>query len=212
MKLPPTSNDAFNVVAIGAWNPSIFSPEWAKEHLADDKDREVIMAIPMPMGNLPPRLTVDGVNLYPSSVALAVDCVEYNDVSIEACGAKINKIAELLPHTPINAVGVNFRFWGDLDDSEVLADLFTFSDAGRIKTQFVTSGALIKRAFRLSDSTILNLSIDTFSEHLLVEFNFHSDVRRMADFAAKTSAERIRSTRDQARAFLLDVYDIEIGT
>lgn len=210
MKVPPTSNDAFNVVAVGAWNPAIFSPEWAKEHLADDKARDVIMAIPMPLGNLPPRLTIDGVNLYPSPGVLAADCVEYSDASIDGCGEKIKKISDLLPHTPIKAVGINFRFWGDVGDSDILSELFAFSDAGRIPATYVANGALIKRAFRLPEESILNVTIDTFSERLQVEFNFHSDVKTMAAVAAMTTAHKIRSARDHAIRFMRDVYAVEI--
>lgn len=213
MILAPSNADAFNVIVVGAWNPAIFSPEWAKEHLAQDKTLDVILAIPMPLTSRPPRLTVEGVNLYPSEAALMVDCVEYNDAAIDACASKFQKVAELLPHTPVNAVGINFRFWGDLDDSEELANLFTFSDAGKIDSaKFCLSGALIKRAFKLSDSTILNLSLDTSFGNLRVEFNFHTDIRLISEAAVKTSSEQIRMARDKALLFLHDVYGIELDS
>lgn len=213
MILAPSSADAFNLIVVGAWNPAIFSPEWAKEHLAQDATHDVILAIPMAFTNRPPRLTVEGINLYPSELALMVDCVEYNDAAIDACASKFQKVAELLPHTPVNAVGLNFRFWGELDDSEVLADIFTFCDAGMIDSaQFGLSGALIKRAFKLADSTILNLSLDTSFGNLRVEFNFHTDIRRISEAAAKTTAEQIRMARDKALKFLHDVYIIELDT
>lgn len=214
MKLAPSSAEAFNVIVVGAWNPAIFSPEWAKEHLAQDKMLDVILAIPMmPLANMPPRLTVEGVNLYPSETALMLDCAEYNNASIEMCASKFQKVANLLPHTPVNAVGINFRFLGDLDDSEVLADLFTFSDAGKIdSTQFGLSGTLIKRTFKLPDSTALNLSLDTSLGNLNVEFNFHTDIRRISEAVAKTSAEQICMARDKAVQFLRDVYNIELET
>lgn len=211
MKLAPSSTDAFNVIVVGAWNPAIFAPEWAKEYLADDKTREVVLAIPFPPGNLPPRLTVDNINLYPSTEALMVDCVEYNDAAIDRCTRKFQQLAELLPHTPVNAIGINFRFSGDLEDSDMLSSLFTFSDAGMIdSTRYRLSGAIIKRGFRLADSTILNLSLDNSSDNLRVEFNFHTDVQRMSEIAAKTSAEQIRAARNQSFQFLSDVYGIEL--
>jgi hypothetical protein len=211
MRLPPSSGDAFNVILVGAWNPAIFLPEWAKEHLADDKAKDVILAIPMQFGNAPPRLTVDAVNIYPSSGALMMDCVEYNDPTIDACARKLSQISQLLPHTPVNAVGVNFRFWGDLNDSDLLAGLFTFGDAGRVDSAiYGLTGALVKRAFRISDTTTLNLSMDSSSAGLRVEFNFHSDVRRLSEAVNRTSAEQIRMARDQSVQFLHDVYGIDL--
>jgi len=211
MKLPPSSSDAFNVILVGAWNPSIFLPEWAKEHLADDKNRDVVLAIPMQFGNAPSRLTIDAVNLYPSTGALMMDCVEYNDASIDAGARKLTQVAQLLPHTPVNAVGVNFRFWGDLNDSDLLAGLFTFGDAGRVdSSRYGLTGALVKRAFRVSDKTTLHLSMDSSAAGLRVEFNFHSDVRRLAEAVDRASAGEIRAARDQSIQFLHDVYGIDL--
>ena len=215
MIVDPISANAFSVVIVGAWNPAIFSPEWAKEFLAHDKTRDVVLAIPMPMpmANLPTRLTVDGINLYASKDALMVDCVEYNEVFIDVCASKFQQLSELLPHTPVNAVGVNFKFLGTLDDSPSLADLFTFSDAGMIdSTQYALSESLIKRTYKLQNATTLNLSLSTFSDTLRIEFNFHTDVRRMSEIAVKTTAEQIRMARGQAIQFLQDVYSIELDT
>lgn len=213
MKISPSSADAFNVIIIGAWNPAIFTPEWAKEHLTDDKQREVVLAIPMPLTNLPPRLTVDDINMYPSDSALVIDCAQYSDSALDTCSKKIQRVAELLPHTPVNAVGVNFRFWGELEDSAALAELFTFCDAAKIdSSQYKLTGAAIKRSFAITSNTVINLSLDSSSNNLRVEFNFHTDVRRLSEVAEKTLAGQIRENRDKALGFLHAVYGVDIDS
>lgn len=212
MKTPPLSTEAFNLIAIGAWNPAIFSPEWVKAHLADDKNADVILAVSMPpTAMLSPRITVDGVNIYPSNQALAMDCVVYSDAAIEVCANKIAQISGILPHTPVSALGINFRFWGELTDSAALTELFTFADAANIDAnQYKSAGALIRRTFELSDSTNLNLSIDTLSQNLRIEFNFHADIQHISQVAEIASIEKIRANQESAKQFLQNVYGVEL--
>lgn len=211
MKIPPTSSDAFNIIALGAWNPAIFSPSWVKEHLANDQSAEVVLAFPMPGNENPPRITVEGIYIYPSPHLLMLDCVTYNESSIDTCASKIERISELLPHTPVTAVGLNFRFLGSVDDSEVLAELFAFSDAAHIDADtYKASSASIRRAFGVDDSTTLNLSIDTSSSGLKIEFNFHSNINSIVELRRQTDAARIRSRREAVVEFLHNVYDIEL--
>ena len=88
MKTPQISSDAFNIIAVGAWNPSILTPEWAKQHLSENDDQDVVLAIPMNLMIGAPCLTVDNVNLYPSLNSLAIDCVQYGDDGLEV----VNKL------------------------------------------------------------------------------------------------------------------------
>ena len=204
-------SDAFNVVLVGSWNPAIFSPEWAKQNLADDKEKEVVLAIPMQMMAMPPRLTVDNINIYPSTQALVLDCVEYSDVVLEVCSRKLDRIAALLPHTPVTAVGLNFRFLGNLEENLPLADLFAFSDAGKIdSTKFTLTTALIKRAYTLQDSTVLNISLESQGGQLRVEFNFHSNIKNLSEITTKTNLARVQSCRSQAIEFMKTVYDVQM--
>lgn len=188
-----------------------FSPEWAKNYLADDKKKDVVLAIPMQM-TLPPRLTVDEVNLYPSAQSLMIDCVEYGSHSMEACSNKLNLIASLLQHTPVTAIGINFRFAFNIAESPLLIELFSFNDAARLDSaKYRLKSSIVKRTFALHDSTMLNLSIESNADQLLCEFNFHSDIRQLSEIIDKTTANRIESCRIQALEFINNVYDIDLN-
>jgi hypothetical protein len=206
-----SSNEAFSIVTIGSWNPAIFSPEWAKNNLAVDKDKDVILAIPMQMG-LPPRLTVDEVNIYPSTMSLMIDCIEYGKQSRDACSQKLEKIASLLEHTPVTGVGINFRFAFDIAEATTLIDLFSFNDASKIDSSiYRLSSSGVKRSFLLHDSTMLNLSIESNADKFLCEFNFHSDIRQLSEVIDKTSIYQIESYHNQAVEFIDTVYDIDLN-
>lgn len=211
MKVAPISNDAFNIVIVGAWNPAIFSPEWSKQNLADKQEQDVLLAIPMHIVMGTPRLTVDNTNIYPSPQSLTLDCTQYNEEGIGGCVSKLKKIAELLPHTPVSAVGVNFRFIGVPAETDRIAELFSFSDAARIDAEtYKLSATQIRRTYMLSTANYLNLSIDSIADQLRIEFNFHSDVRKLADVSEKTTLERVIGLKNQANDFLATVYELEL--
>lgn len=202
-------SDAFNIVLVGAWNPAIFSPEWAKQNLADDSTKEVVLAIPMQIV-APPRLTVEDVNIYPSTQALILDCAEYSDIALGSCSRKLERLAALLPHTPVTALGVNFRFMGNLDDHLAFAELFAFNDAAKIDAgAYTLTSSLIKRAYALKDSTTLNLTIESREGKLRVEFNCHSDIQNLSEVPTKTSVSQIYECRSQAIEFMKTVYDVQ---
>lgn len=211
MKIP-ASNEAFNLVSLGAWNPAIFSPEWAKKNIADNKDKDVVLAIPMSLPIqllLPPRLTVDDVNIFATGQTLVFECVEFSDEGIESCLRKFSRISELLPHTPITAVGVNYRFDCLIEESVQLSDLFSFSDAPRINAQsYPLKSATIKRAYALQDDVVFNLSAEMSSDKVRMEFNYHADVSSLVTAAAKMNRETVFSYRDQAIRFMQEVYGI----
>jgi hypothetical protein len=211
MKIAVQSSDAFNIVTVGSWNPAIFSPEWAKQHLAENTEQEVVLAIPMNAPMLSPRLTVDSVNIYPSPQSLVLDCVQYADGNVDSCAEKLRRIAELLPHTPVSAVGINFRFVGSPGESTTADELFAFADAANIdaRTYSLTS-SLIRRAYSLGNSIVLNVAIESLSDQMRFEFNFHSDVKLLAEVIEKTNVATIHSLHDQAIAFLSDVYGFEL--
>lgn len=210
MKILP-GNEAFNIVLIGSWNPAIFSPEWTKQNLADDLEREVVLAIPIQMMAMPPRLTVDNINIYPSTQALGIDCADYDDIALDVCSRKLERLATLLPHTPVTAVGVNFRFVDSLGDNLALARLFTFDDAGKIDSvEYTLATTLIKRAYILPDSTILNFSIEAQSDQLRIEFNFHTDIKSLSEVPQLTKLARIKKYRAQAISFMDIVYDVQM--
>lgn len=205
------NTEAFNIVVLGTWNPAVFSPEWAKENLADDKTKEVVLSIAMPPGIVPNRLTIDDVNIYVSPASLAIDYTSYVANKLDSSFKKLDLISDLLKHTPVSAVGINFRFLGNIGENAELLNLFSLSDAAKINSSdFQLSDVVIRRTFKLADNTILNLTIDNRSSELHIEFNFHSEIKNLAELKAKISAEKAVSYQNQSIKFLSDVYGITL--
>lgn len=212
MKISQESANAFNVVVLGAWNPAIFSPEWARQNLSENSSNDPILALAIsPM--VPARLTVDDVNIYVSNNSLSFDSNEYNEDAFSKVSIKIQRISELLAHTPVSAVGVNFRFVGSIADSEILMAMFTLKDAPKIdSSKFTLTETVLRRTFKLSDSTVLNLSIALVSGEVFIEFNFHRDLTSTSELSNCISQERLNALKKEAEKFLEEVYGVDLET
>lgn len=179
MKLPVESVETFNINCVGSWNPAIFTPEWVKEKIAVNQEKEVILAVQM--GNIsssPPRIEVDDVHLYPSRQNLMINSIEFNGDSISSCLMKLKRVAELLPHTPVTDIGFNFRYICDLAENQLIADLFSFSDAARIDADIYTPTKVsLHRTFEMDGKPELNLLIDAVGTELKFTFNFNINLK-----------------------------------
>lgn len=211
MKPNDINSQAFNVNLIGSWNQAIFSPDWVKANLANDPATEVLMAVSFPVGVGPVRLSVEGVNIYPSPQLLQLDAASYSDASFAACAAKFAKIAALLPHTPVSALGINFRFTGSVDDSASLMELFTLPDSASIDAnKYRLIDTAIRRGFTLEDGKILFTTITNANGSVHIEFNFHYEGSKISQMAEYLTEDRVVALRQQAIDFLRDVYDVEL--
>ena len=113
--------DGHNVVIRGAWNRNIFNPVWVDQQLASGAGVSVEMAFGNPA--LPLRLMFGGLSLTVSSDLLIVGMAEVTPTSLGAVQSTAVGILETLSHTPVSAVGVNFRFNDPDPDAAVLAVL-----------------------------------------------------------------------------------------
>lgn len=90
-------------------------------------------------------------------------------------------------------------------------NLFSLSDAAKINSsEFLLSDTVIKRAFKLEDSTTLNLTIASDSGEIRFEFNYHSEIKNVAELKAKASVEKIDTYHKQSIKFLSNVYGISL--
>jgi hypothetical protein len=157
-------------------------------------------------------LTVDGVNVYPSLQSLMMDAVEFDENSFEKTTKVLKKVASLLPHTPVAAVGVNFRFEISKAEASSLNTLFSFEDAAKINfDQFKMIEAGVRRSFLLADSTVLNLSINSTDEAYRCEFNFHIQATDLATIGEKITGGTVAHFYDEAKNFLEKTYEVDIN-
>src|SRR3954465_5160936 len=100
----PAILEQAQTVAIGAFNPYVITPAWLVKYSICTRDEEVnVRMVPLGEGAAfefgPIQWQIDGQRLSVSSADRNVDC-----------GNLVSRVLDLLPHTPVQAMGHNFQF------------------------------------------------------------------------------------------------------
>ena len=198
--------EGHNIVLLGGWNRSIFTPQWVASSLGQVDEVGFQLAVEDP--NLPFRISFRDYVLIVRSDRLHLYSTIVSEESLRGTRDLAVRLLEMLPHTPISALGVNFA-WRELDPPRSLLRLFTLddtiplADAGKTATE-----TAIKRSFPWENG-VLNFTIALSAiGHVRLDFNFHWAVAG-ADDATQHLNQCVSDTRETARTLLRTVYDLE---
>lgn len=207
MKFVPETG--FNILIVGRWNPSIFSPPWIRKNIVDDQT-EVALAMAISDPAAPPRLSFSTTLLFPNRQLLDFRATELTLEAFQATGEVASKIVGLLPHTPISAIGINFRFLEEIN-AEKVASVFQFNDAAKIPhNKYPLDVSTITRSFLMPDGDNLNLSLTLQGERAQADFNFHTETMDVPTIQKKISKENLALRFEEARNFMQTTYDLTL--
>ncbi len=103
--------DTWTVVLVGQWNPSVFNPEWVARHFNDNRPVEAQLAAgPGMLGIAGWRVVVGDLLMVPSRDRLTLGTRVTTDDALRRVETTARRVLDLLPHTPLVAVGINFGF------------------------------------------------------------------------------------------------------
>lgn len=197
----------FTIVVLGSWNVSIFSPGWIGKSIFDEKTVTLEVGIG---AELPRRLTVDDVIVIPQSSRLMVTPNILDNKTLIRMEGAVCKILELLSHTPVSAVGVNFGF-----RVKPLTDSFSNIPA-LLAEELASEGLSIESreikwtvGYESTRKTILNLSVQIGTDEALIKFNFHSDTENTGK-AIESIKDKVIGYRDKAFSVLVNVFRVEL--
>lgn len=201
----------FSIVVVGRWNPFIFSPEWVKKNLIDtanETDHPITLAYPLNDPDAPSQLKFDGIQLLPGRSRLDI---KPDDLTLDAmchCGDVITKCLQLLSHTPVGALGINFSF-EETNNPESLVTAVTFQDAVNIDSNmFHLGNSEIYRSFSIADEIAkLNLRLN-IGEPPFIDFNFEMPISNTNEALEHLSTDRISSFYHKAINFAQSVYGL----
>jgi hypothetical protein len=165
----------WNIIAVGAWNVAILSPDGIRKRLFDLPDGtpvEIEVAIDKPG---PFRVVHNNVIVAPTSKSLEILSRSNTIEGLKPAAEIAIKALQQLPETPLTAVGINFRYKIDVIPSPLI-DLVKapiddlISDAG-----YVFKGNMIRRSIEHLNG-VLNIEIvQGASLDGTINFNFHKD-------------------------------------
>jgi hypothetical protein len=168
------------MVIAGAFNPSIFVPEWIAAilyQIPEGEDVNGVMLLDSESQQTRPYIKDVAVLAEPHRLSIFID--NWDDATIELASHVAINLCDALPHTPVGGFGVNFRF-SSADFDEKVVDLLTQRDGpekyGKIEKS-VSAATII-----FDDKTKLNLTRG-FDEQdqFVASFNYHADTPNLVE-------------------------------
>lgn len=154
-------------VILGSWNPRIFTPSWIKTNLFGlSKGQEIQGMVNFDEMNF--GFGYNGITILARTNLVEVNFDQFDDQKAELASSTIIKILELLPQTPIKALGVNIRYTLDskIKGSFVSSIRETKCNFGEFELNQIRQTA-IKNKYQI------NIISDINSESIQTNFNFH---------------------------------------
>ncbi|MCK9412116.1 MAG: hypothetical protein M0Q53_07425 [Prolixibacteraceae bacterium] len=156
-----------STVIVGSWNPRIFTPKWIKINLFGLNDGEEIQGM-VNFEEMDFGFHYHGINLFPKANLVEVTFDGYDMNKAELASSIINKILELLPQTPIKALGVNIRYVLNKQDPNIFIQ--TINNISCSFGEFELNQ--IKQS-QNQENYQINIISDILKDNIQSNFNFH---------------------------------------
>lgn len=191
----PVTLELAQTVAIGAFNPYVITPAWLVKYEICTRDEEVNVRM-VPLG--------EGASFIFGTVEWQVDSQKLSVSSPTQsldCGNLVSLVLDLLPHTPVRAVGHNFHFtapkaeWQDRPSPRLGERGMEELDGAE---QVRWSGA-----FRRNDAR-LEVTLAFEVELVAILFNYHRNIDLEMASEAPNPQSQIAQARQAAKEFQTD--------
>lgn len=193
----------WTIVILGTWNTAIFNPGWLTAHVFQAKETSIDIGI---QPGLPRRITGDNVVLIPTNARLMLAPKDLEDATLVRMEEMACEILRLLPHTPVNSVGINFGYKVS-PMSEELRNMIP----DILSTQLASEGLVIRsREYKWAcqyEKPTLNISFKADDEEAIISYNFHLDVKDSNE-AAEYIGGKVICFREKTKEVLQNVFDI----
>lgn len=197
----------WTVVVTGNWNPGIFSPTWVGQQLLNAEQIEAEATLSnQALAGL--RLLSENAIVIPRPDRLVIGARRPTDEALALIEAATARALEILEHTPVTGLGINFGYREE-NPSEELLHIFDVSDRRGIAD---FGGELrrteISREIGLEDG-VLNFRVSLQDAHVEAHANFHHQIGNARE-ASQLLNGLVVQRRDSLLRLLSDVYGLEL--
>jgi len=200
----------WNIVVVGAWNPSILTPDWVREYMFEappGTSVEVQVALDRPG---PMRIRHGGVTVTPAADRLIVECTANDDDSIKRVGAVVGRAVHALPRTPLAAAGVNRRYRFDVIPPTVADVVRSPLDEKLLSSGRSTNARLVKWRITWGGGHLnLEIAVDEVAPIGTINFNYElisSDAESLCQWVVRTD-----DMAHDATGILNEILQVEVS-
>jgi len=194
------------LVLAGAWNKAIFNEKWISKQLLTGVESLKVEQFVNHL-ELSSRVSSKDIRIHSLSNRLSFIPISTTDNTLNLIEELSSKIADYLPHTPVNSFGVNFLFEEEINDS--LKKIITVNDVEPL-SEF---GVLLKETQHKHciehESKKINLTISTIKSKVIFNFNFDFNISSLIEFKEKITTNPILALKNTAIKIMSEVYSLE---
>lgn len=179
----------WTAVLPGAWNKAIFTPTWIAQHVFHEEgDITVELAVAFGVDERLMRFPTKGIEFRVSETRLVLNPIDIQGESLQAVDHAVKSVLGVLAHTPIAAIGFNFRFL-TAEPGERLQEALAVSDAEQLQDVGLTlrQSKSVKKlgGVDVAGDPVLNLTLtrDHSTNSYGLEFNYHYPRERIQGYA-----------------------------
>lgn len=181
--------DQTTLVLAGAWNPAILNPSWIGRHvlkLPQGNAFQVEMLMPVQGQAGPTRLSFEGISVTPAQEAIIFHINPEDDAMVAKTFDVAKRILELLPHTPVSAMGVNFAYQVDPMKGKLPKTVEWVDGVGDLLTDELEAN-ILSRQWQVGISAMnhmINVAYRSDAQGGKISVNHHYEVEGSAAKAA----------------------------
>lgn len=195
----------WTIVTVGQWNPHIFSPQWVGNNLFHVPTVETELAVGPAFTNV--RYHTPNLILIPSPDRLIVGLKNFEDATLGLMETTVKNVLQLLTHTPVSGLGINFGFIEDEPAAQLLRS-FELTDTGQIgDAGYRVQATSVTRQIVGETATFL-LKMTYEDGKVRFHFNFNHPITT-AEQGARLLQGRVIECRNLAAAFLDAVFNLQ---
>lgn len=195
------------IVILGQWNTRVFSPQWVGQNLFHTEQIESELFVSPT--TTPIRYTHNNILLLPGSDRLIIGAKNLENETLELAETIAKTALELLIHTPVMALGVNFGF-SENENLENVINIFQLDDNNRLSdANCEILGTEITRKINI-EKTLMNLKLSHEGDQVNIHANYHFNIISAADAIEKLNGKFVQF-KDAALELLNNVYDLSLS-
>lgn len=205
----------WNVVIVGYWNLAILSPAGIAKRLFQLDDTPVEVLVPLD-GMAPIQVKHESISVVPSQKQLIVTTTTHNAATFNLAKGIAATALRNLPETPVQGVGVNFRFVTEPGETaNELLNLFQHESDNRLSdADFEIVSRSMGRSVRWNDG-VLNVSLsEAAGEPYQLLFNFElksTDNAALTAWVERPAEDFLGVVHSLLRNYLLSEIETDAG-
>jgi hypothetical protein len=205
-KMLPAISD-WTVVIPGSWNVAILNPNWVATELFQTAEVQVEIRILGPEFEF--RYRHEQVTIVPRTSRVMFVMADDSATTLASVESTASRLLQLLPRTPVSAIGVNFGFTEN-EVPSALAEMFSLLDDNALgDRQLEILETSISRKIPWRGERTLKFRRTLKEGAVSFHLNFHKDVPG-ADEARAALGGEVETFRNEAIEFLHMVYAVEL--